>query len=139
MGSFGICTKIEFNDDDSAVLAGFEFASGSDNTQVVVPEDGAYFIIVAPQVGSGVPDWTADFWVSIERDGDDVAAANSNVRITGGTDANKDVIVTQGIYELKEDDKISFCGSGPGTFVEYIAENGDEPGIPSIIASLFKA
>ena len=77
--------------------------------------------------------FVADFWVAINGE----AAADSNVRLATGP-AGKDVIVTQGVYELHAHDTISVFGAGSGgAFIEFIEEEG-EPNIPSIIVSVFK-
>ena len=129
-GPLGECTLIEFDASSGQVLSGFELLSP---TEILVPSDGAYFIIAAPQVGSQGGSFDADFWLKING----FNANNSNVRLAGTKDT-QDVIVTQGIYVLNEGDVISFCGSGPDAQIQFIDE-ADEPNIPSIIVSLFKA
>ena len=136
LGELGKCTPIKF--DAKAVLAGFEYADTKDPTEVVIPSAGAYFIIAAPQVGftsGGGSTAIADFWVLINGE----PAADSNVRLEAKSRETKDVIVTQGIYELKAGDKVGICGAGENSFIEYIEESDEEPAIPSIIVSLFKA
>jgi hypothetical protein len=144
-GAFGTGVAITYNSID-ATDNGMDFVSGE--STITIKTAGTYFIIAAPQVGSKVAapglfgrlfrgsnsaKFSADYYVV--QNG--AAVANSNVRITADA-GSQDVIVTQGVYILAAGDKIQIYGAGPDTFSEYIAPNGAEPAIPSIITTIYK-
>lgn len=127
----GTGAAIAFDSIDA--ISGITF-NKEEPTKIVVEEDGAYFILAAPQVGAENTDerFIADYWVKI----DDTFAANSNVRLADEGTGN-DVIVCQGVYELKAGNVVQVFASGKNALTEAIVEK-DEPLVPSIIFSMHK-
>jgi len=103
-------------------------------SKINILEDGAYMIIIAPQVGGlgGDSKATADYWVKVN--GED--AANSNVRYVSA-DEYYDVIICQGVYELSAGDSVEVYGSGSNSQNVFLAPEG-EPAVPSIIVTAYK-
>jgi hypothetical protein len=128
-GPLGTGSAITYDSIDA--LAGIDFSGGS---EITIKEDGAYFIIAAPQVGSvdSGEEQIADYWVKVNGE----SVSNSNVRYTGHGDM-EDVIICQGVYELSAGDVVEVYGSGKNSATEAISPAG-EPLVPAIIFSMFK-
>lgn len=99
-------------------------------TGLEVRHKGAYFVVLAPQVGPF--QGCSNFWLSVN----DTFVANSNVRICQGTPESTDVIVSQGVLELEKGDRLQFKQSG-NLGIVAVSPPG-EPLIPSVIISVFK-
>lgn len=104
------------------------------NNEFIVSDDGLYLVVAAPQVGlaKGGKPGCLNLWLRLN--GSDVL--NSNVQLCqSGMD--KDVIVGQGLLELREDDALQVMMSGTGLCLEAIQPLG-EPLIPAIIFSMVR-
>jgi hypothetical protein len=140
--ALGVGAALTYNSIDAGPV-NITFTSGS--SKITVVKAGAYFIIAAPQVGysgsgvgffgrlfGNVATYTADYYVVVNG----TPVGNSNVRLTA-TSEHKDVIVTQGVYILAAGDVIEIFGAGTDSISEFIAGEGAEPAIPSIITTVF--
>lgn len=108
------------------------------DSEAVVPEDGCYFALAAPQVGSEIPAPNETFRLWLAVNGNDVP--NSNVLMKLGPH-NKDVIVSQGVLDLVAGDKVSCkmaASSGNKGIGLEVFDNDDEPLIPGIIFTMYK-
>ena len=127
---------VELNQNDS--ISGIEHSVENPGT-IRIQDSGIYVLIAAPQVGrtSGTDCRFVDFW--LRKNGSDIA--NSNVRVTIGDKANKDVIVNQTMMPFNKGDLINIMMSvevaDEGLGIEAIHPTG-EPLIPSIIFSMHK-
>ena len=129
-GPFGSGVAITYNSIDGQLGVGFDLGS----SEIQILEDGAYMVIIAPQVGGrGEKNKAfADYWVKVNG----MDAANSNVRYVSA-DEFSDVIICQGVYELGAGDSIEVFGSGLNSENVFLSPDG-EPAIPSIIVTAYK-
>jgi len=129
-GPFGSGKAITYNSIDGQLGIGFEVGT----SEIKILEDGAYMIIIAPQVGGrGLKNKAfADYWVKVNG----MDAANSNVRYVSN-DEYSDVIICQGVYELGAGDAVEVFGSGLNSENVFLSPDG-EPAIPSIIVTAYK-
>jgi len=129
-GPFGSGTALTYNSIDGQL--GIEFELGTSEIKIV--EDGAYMIIIAPQIGGqGLKNKAfADYWVKVNG----MDAANSNVRYVSA-DEYTDVIICQGVYELAAGDSVEVYGSGLNSENVFLKPEG-EPAVPSIIVTAYK-
>ena len=109
------------------------------NGVVTFKEAGTYFVMAAAQVGTkdGYGKGTVRLWM--RQNGQDVANSNTEQTITDGFTS---VLVCQGVAEIKAGDKIElvFSATKPGENLGLIASKPkDEPVVPSVIFSAFKA
>ncbi|KAI2492172.1 hypothetical protein MHU86_22368 [Fragilaria crotonensis] len=135
VGVIGTGKAVTFNSIDA--IQGVTFTSGS--SIVTITSAGNYFIVASPQVGfnaatgcAAKTTFTADYWIVVNG----VDIANTNVRLTAGKVAT-DVIVSQGIFALKVNDKVQVFASGTCAR-SVVIKPPSEPVIPSIIFSIFK-
>ena len=111
---------------------------GANTGKVKVLEDGKYFVVSAPQVG-GTDRCYSNFrcWLSMNG----VAVPNSNGLMNVNLNV-KDVIVSQGILELRKNDvlEVIMASNDAGSvLVETIAPQiSFKPFVPSIIFSIYK-
>lgn len=103
-----------------------------ENDALVVPVDGCYFAMFAPQVGGEAP--LSPFEAFMRVNGMDVP--NSNVLMWVRPDV-KDVIVSQAILCLDAGDAVSFHVAGQGVFLEAINPPNGNPLVPAHITSMF--
>lgn len=105
------------------------------NDALVVPEDGCYLAIFAPQVGktAGGP---RDFQAWMRIDGVDVPNSNVLVELDNAT---KDVIISQGISCVAAGSMFTFWtqASGNGVLMEAI-DLSPNPLVPAHISTLYK-
>lgn len=117
------------------VSNGIDLASSKD--KVMIKEDGVYFIMAAPQVGSTNSSATGYVDVWLMRNGNQMP--NSNVRkgIAQGSDTT--VVVSQTIAKLNAGDSIGigYSASNPALGLIFTKPE-NEPAIPSLIFSIFK-
>jgi len=133
--------KVHFELRDA--ISGVDFDPRIDNASIGIIQDGAYFVMAAPQVDRLQADSTksdcANFFISINQK----QLENSNVTLCLPKEdhTTKDVIVTQATIPLKEGDKVSVMMSTidfeDGMGAEALNPD-DEPSVPSIIFSLFR-
>lgn len=120
-------------------LGGLDHNTKAKTADVIVKTPGVYLIMAAAQVGreTGISDDYVDMWVKVN--GKDVD--NSNTRQTIKEPGFTAVLVCQGIAELKAGDVVntafSVSSPGKGLGLTAISPKG-EPGIPSIIFSMYK-
>ena len=121
------------------VVDGAEDISLEDN-KITVSEAGTYLIIAAPQVGreGDGPLGCFDLWLRVN--GSDVSNSNVQLCQDAGSRA-KDVIISQGIVPLEENDvlEVMMSANNPEAelCIEAIQPEG-EPLVPSIIFSMIK-
>lgn len=129
-----------FDQYDGGVVE-FDQVDGSNNVfltedgeSFLVGETGLYFVVAAPQVG-GIQNQgakgSANFWLSVNG----VDVANSNVTWQSAQGSDGDVIISQGVVVLQEDDEVAVEWSTTGPALEAIVTEG-EPLTPSIIFTL---
>lgn len=135
VGVLGTGKAVTFNSIDA--ISGVAFTSGT--STVTIRTAGNYFVVASPQVsfnaGTGcaaAATFTADYWIAVNG----VAVPNTNVRLTAGK-ATTDVIVSQGIFALKVNDKVQVFASGTCARSAVFRPTG-EPVVPSIIFSVFR-
>lgn len=107
-----------------------------DKGSISVKEDGVYFVMAAGQAGAtkDAGKGSVKLWMRVN--GKDVGNSNTEQSIAGNFTG---VLVCQGLAELKAGDKIQLMQSTSGSGVGMVASTvKGEPGIPSMIFSLFK-
>jgi hypothetical protein len=126
--------------DSNDALGGLEHDDKGKSSDIVIKDEGVYFMVAAIQVGKEKGDGEDDYIdVWMKQNGKDVD--NSGCRQTIKDSKFTTVLVCQGIAECKAGDKfnvvISSNSADHGVGVIKIAPKG-EPAIPSIIFSIFK-
>mmetsp|Transcript_4221 Transcript_4221/g.6240 ORF Transcript_4221/g.6240 Transcript_4221/m.6240 type:complete len:488 (+) Transcript_4221:440-1903(+) len=137
-GALGTGVPLTYNscDAQSGITAKACDPSVSSSSKVIVQEDGAYFVIVAPQLaavdetGSSI---IADYWVAVNG----IGVANSNVRFESDA-GGVDVIISQGVYLLNAGDEVEVLASGENAVTKVISPGGTEPLVPSVIFTMYK-
>ncbi len=110
------------------------------DNQITVSEGGPYLVFAAPQVGreGDGPHGCFDLWLRVN--GTDVANSNVQLCQDAGSLA-KDVIISQGIVPMEENDilEVMMSASNPeaAICIEAIQPEG-EPLVPAIIFSMIK-
>jgi citrate lyase gamma subunit len=98
---------------------------------VIVKEAGSYLIIASPQVTALKDNGCIDVWMIVNNK--DVP--NSGVRACQSKAGNTDVVVSQGVFDLKKGDIIQIKTNGKGVMLDAIKpEKG--AAIPSIILTV---
>ena len=105
-----------------------------------VTDEGAYFVMAAPQVGRRAKGPVANLRCWLEVNGSNVP--NSDVLLDLESGDIKDVIVCQGIVSLNAGDVVTVMAetnsAEAGVALEAIHPTSSEPLVPSIIFSMFK-
>lgn len=117
-------TVVDFDQVDGIQGMSYDKATG-----LTVDKKGAYLIIAAPQVITGIGCY--DLWLNVNG----AQVANSNVRYCSDSSGQTDVIVSQGAGCFDVGDVINPEQSGTG--IEAIQLSG-EPLIPSIIFTAYR-
>ncbi len=103
---------------------------------VTIWQDGVYFVIAAGQVGSTDSSGTGSVRLWLRQNGNDIRKSNTEQTITSKYTA---VLVSQGVGEAKEGDKLQLFQYARGSGVGLIASAPKgEPTVPSMIFSLVK-
>ncbi|MGL4551799.1 MAG: hypothetical protein ACRC33_11480 [Gemmataceae bacterium] len=103
------------------------------NGAVTIKEAGVYFAIAAAQIG-GKGKGTVKLWM--RQNGKDVDNSNTEQTVADGTTS---VLVCQGVGEFKAGDKLELFFSASSSDLGLVASKPKgEPGIPSMILSVFK-
>ena len=126
--------------DSNDALGGLEHDDKAKSPDIVIKDEGVYFMVAAIQVGKEKGDGGDDYIdVWMKQNGKDVD--NSGCRQAIKDSKFTTVLVCQGIAECKAGDKfnvvISSNSVDHGVGIIKIAPKG-EPAIPSIIFSIFK-
>ena len=126
--------------DSNDALGGLEHDDKAKSPDIVIKEEGVYFMVAAIQVGKEKGDGGDDYIdVWMKQNAKDVD--NSGCRQAIKDSKFTTVLVCQGIAECKAGDKfnvvISSNSVDHGVGIIKIAPKG-EPAIPSIIFSIFK-
>jgi hypothetical protein len=112
------------------------------NGDVTVEKKGKYVVIAAPQVGrdgdcmESIPNFRC--WLRVN--GTDVPNSNVLMNVNRYRET-KDVIITQGIVELEEEDIVNVMmasDTADEVLLEAIDLGSGEPLIPSIIFTMFQ-
>lgn len=135
-GEKGMLVTMDSND----AIGGIEHDDKAKSPDVVIKEEGVYFMVAAIQVGKEKGDGADDYIdVWMKQNGKDVD--NSGCRQSLKDSKFTTVLVCQGIAECKAGDKfnvvISSNAVDHGVGIIKIAPKG-EPAIPSIIFSIYK-
>ena len=128
---------------ERVVIDSTDEANGIENInegEFRVTDDGAFFVMAAPQVGRKATGPLANLRCWIEVNGSNVP--NSDVLLDLESSAVKDVIVCQGILVLEAGDVVTVMAetnsTDAGVALEAIHPSATEPLVPSIIFSMFK-
>jgi hypothetical protein len=128
---------------ERVVIDSTDEANGIENInegEFKVADDGAFFVMAAPQVGRKATGPLANLRCWIEVNGSNVP--NSDVLLDLASSAVKDVIVCQGILVLESGDVVTVMAetnsTDAGVALEAIHPSPTEPLVPSIIFTMFK-
>ncbi len=103
---------------------------------IAINQDGIYFAIAAGQVGGTGSKSAGSLRLWLRKGGIDVAKSNTEQTITSNYTT---VLVSQGICEAKQGNRLQLFHSARGTGVGLIAtQPKGEPAIPSMIFTLVK-
>jgi hypothetical protein len=111
-------------------------ASSINKGTITINQDGVYFAIAAGQVGSTESNGAGSLRIWLRKGGVDVGKSNTEQTITSDYTA---VLVSQGVGEARQGDRLQLFQSARGTGVGLIATAPPrEPAVPSMIFTLVK-
>ncbi len=99
---------------------------------VVIPKDGIYMIMLAPQSGKAAG--CGRYWIAVNGE----PVSNSSVQICQSCPTLTGVAVSQVTMPLLEEDIVTFWQSGVLGIQATIPDEIDEPAVPSVIITVFK-
>jgi hypothetical protein len=110
------------------------------NNKIVIKEEGTYFVMAAGQVGADKNAASAEGYVDLWLIQNGAGVPNSNTRQFVSHRQATSVLVAQTILPLKAGDTISvgYSANKPSVGLIPTEASQKEPGIPSIIFSIFK-
>lgn len=114
------------------VVDGQQGMEPGDLNAVVIPKDGIYTIMLAPQ--SGKLAGCGRYWIAVNGE----AVPNSSVQICQSCPTLTGVAVSQTTMALLEEDVVSFWQSGRLGIQATFPDEIDEPVVPSVIITVFK-